>query len=159
MEMNFGMIVNTLSFGELEIDPKDIYEFANGIPGFEEYIQFIIVQPDPEMQFCYIQSIEESNIAFLVCNPFIFHEDYDFQLSDTNQHELNIENEADVAVWSVVTIDRNNNEVTLNLLAPIVVNVRDKRGKQIILHDSEYKTKHKLAFPNSQQAAVAEEGL
>jgi flagellar assembly factor FliW len=42
MEMNLGMIVNTLSFGELEIDLKDIYEFANGIPGFEDYIQFII---------------------------------------------------------------------------------------------------------------------
>jgi flagellar assembly factor FliW len=75
------------------------------------------------------------------------------------QQELNIENEADVAVWSIVTIDRHNNEVTLNLLAPIVVNVRDKRGKQIILHDSDYQTKHKLALPNSEQAAVAEEGL
>jgi flagellar assembly factor FliW len=153
------MIVNTQSFGELDIDPKDVYEFANGIPGFEENQRYIIVQPDPEMQFCYIQSIEVNNLAFLVCNPFLFYADYDFQLSDAFQQELNIENEADVAVWSVVTIDRHNNEVSLNLLAPIVVNIRDKRGKQIILHDSDYQTKHKLVLPNSEQAAVAEEGL
>ncbi|QGQ93520.1 flagellar assembly protein FliW [Paenibacillus psychroresistens] len=153
------MIVNTQSFGELDIDPKDVYEFTSGIPGFEDNQRYIIVQPDPEMQFCYIQSIEVSSLAFLVCNPFLFYADYDFQLSDACQQELNIENEADVAVWTVVTIDRQNNEVTLNLLAPIVVNVRDKRGKQIILHDSDYETKHKLSLPNSEQAAATEEGL
>lgn len=150
------MIVNTLSFGELKIEPEDIYDFANGIPGFEENHRFIIVQPDPEMQFCYIQSVEESNLAFLVCNPFIFYTDYDFQLSETNQQELNIENEADVAVWSVVSVDRQSNEVTMNLLAPIVVNIHKKRGKQIILHDSDYKIKHKLSIPVSSEKMKAE---
>jgi flagellar assembly factor FliW len=149
MELNHYMIVNTLSFGELKIDPEDIYEFANGIPGFEENLRFIIVQPDPEMQFCYIQSVEESKLAFLVCNPFLFYEDYDFQLSETNLQELTIEEEADVAVWSVVTVDKSNNKISLNLLAPIVVNIRSKRGKQIILHDSNYQVKHSLSLPRS----------
>jgi flagellar assembly factor FliW len=149
------MIVNTLSFGELTIDPQDIYEFTNGIPGFEENQHYIIVQPDPEMQFCYIQSIEESSLALLVCNPFLFYADYDFQLSEANQQELNIENESEVAVWSVVTVDRINSEASLNLLAPIVVNIRGKRGKQIILHDSNYEIKHKLSLPDSGKSTIA----
>jgi flagellar assembly factor FliW len=143
------MIVNTQSFGELKIDPEDIYDFANGIPGFEEHQRFIIIQPDPDMQFCYIQSVEESKLAFLVCNPFLFYVNYDFQLTETNQQELNIEAEEDVAVWSVVTVDRSSNEITLNLLAPIVVNIRSKRGKQIILHESNYQIKHNLSLPSS----------
>jgi flagellar assembly factor FliW len=150
------MIVNTLSFGELEIEAGDVYEFASGIPGFEENQRYIIVQPDPEAQFCYIQSVELSSLAFLVCNPFLFFEDYDFQLSEGIQQELKIENKEDVAVWSVVSIDRQNNQVTLNLLAPIIVNVRVKRGKQIILHDSNYQIKYKLSLPDSGKTRIAE---
>jgi flagellar assembly factor FliW len=150
------MIVNTASFGALEVDPLDIYQFPYGIPGFEENLQYIIVQPDPSLPLCYLQSVEESRLSLLVCNPFIFFTDYDFQLSDTHQQELNITNEADVAVWSVVTIDKDNNGATMNLLAPIVVNIQEKRGKQVILHDSSYSIKHKLSFPETDEAIIAE---
>lgn len=150
------MIVNTASFGTLEIDPQDIYQFPHGIPGFEEYLHYIIVQPDPTLPFCYLQSVEESNLALLVCNPFLFFTNYDFQLSDTHQQELNITNEADVAVWSVVTIDKENDGATMNLLAPIIVNIQEKRGKQVILHDSSYLIKHKLSFPETDEAIIAE---
>jgi flagellar assembly factor FliW len=150
------MIVSTLSFGELEIEPQEVYEFPQGIPGFEEYHRFIIVQPNAELQFCYLQSVEESGLALLVCNPFLFFKDYDFQLSEAYQQELRITEEKDVVVWSVVTINWQSNEATMNLLAPIVVNIREKRGKQIILHDSEYRTKHNLTFPNSEELAKVE---
>lgn len=158
MELNITMIVSTTSFGELEIEPSEIYEFPQGIPGFEEYHQYIIVQPDVEMQFCYLQSVEESGLALLICNPFLFFKDYDFQLPDTNLQELRVLEEKDLVVWSVVTINWQSNEATMNLLAPIVVNIREKRGKQIILHDSDYRTKHNLTFPNSRELAKAEEG-
>jgi flagellar assembly factor FliW len=143
------MIVNTASFGTLEVDPQDIYEFPYGIPGFEENLQYIIVQPDPSLPFCYFQSVDESSLSLLVCNPFIFFEDYDFQLTDTHQQELNITNEADIAIWSVVTIDKEHIGATMNLLAPIVVNVNEKKAKQIILHDSNYRVKHIMTFPES----------
>jgi flagellar assembly factor FliW len=145
------MIVNTLSFGELEIDPQEVYEFSQGIPGFEEYHHYVIIQPEVEQQFCYIQSIEESGLALLVCNPFVYFKDYDFQISEMNLNELKIKSEGDVTVWSVVTINWQKNEASMNLLAPIVVNIRERLGKQIILHDSEYRTKHKLTFPNSEE--------
>jgi len=150
------MIVNTMSFGELKIDPQDVYEFPRGIPGFEDNQRYIIVQPDPTLPFCYIQSVEESSITLLVCNPFIFFEDYDFQLTEANQQELNILEENDVAVWSVVTVDKQQSGATVNLLAPIIVNIREKCGKQIILNNSDYQIKHKLSFPDSDQTTIVE---
>jgi flagellar assembly factor FliW len=149
MELKQGMIVNTVSFGVLEINPQDVYTFPQGIPGFEGNTQYIIIQPDPSLPFCYFQSVEESSLTLLVCNPFIFFEDYDFQLTDIHQLELNITNEADVVVWSVVTINKDHSGATMNLLAPVVVNVNEKIGKQIILHDSKYRVKHTIIFPES----------
>ncbi|MEX2459808.1 MAG: flagellar assembly protein FliW [Paenibacillaceae bacterium] len=150
------MIVNTASFGILEIDPQDVYTFPHGIPGFEGNMKYIIVQPDPSMPFCYFQSVEESSLTLLVCNPFLFFLEYDFQLSDANQQELNITDAVEVAVWSVVTIDKDKNGATMNLLAPIVVNVQEKRGKQVILHDSNYSIKHKMSFPETDEAIITE---
>ncbi len=150
------MIVSTLIFGELEIEPQEIYDFPQGIPGFEEFHRFIIVQPEAELQFCYLQSVEESGLALVICNPFLFFKDYDFLLSESNQQELRIAQEEDVVVWSVVTINLQSNKATMNLLAPIVVNITEKCGKQIILHDSEYRTKHELIFPETAEMAKAE---
>ncbi len=155
------MKMNTLRFGEIEIDPKDVIRFPNGLPGFENLNGFIFIKPDEELPFSFLQSIEDGDIAFITTNPFIFYPDYDFEISEAVERELKIQNEADVMVWSIVTIHEEISRASINLLAPVIINIKECLGKQMILNGTDYRTKHKLILnaPESpvEKAASKEE--
>jgi flagellar assembly factor FliW len=138
------MNITTLQFGELTIAEKEVFTFPQGIPGFEQFVSYIFIQPDMESPFIFLQCVDDRNVALLLTNPFEFFPDYDMELSDSVVTELGIESKEDVAVWSVVSVGEQLEEATLNLLAPIIVNVNTKLGKQVILHGSSYNAKHKL---------------
>lgn len=139
-----AMKVQTVNFGELDLENEDVFTFPQGIPGFEELQKFIIIQPDAQMPFSYLQSVEDGEISMIITNPFLFHSDYELQLNEKTLEELHIEQQEDVLVWSTISIKDQIKDATINLLAPIIVNVKQKLGKQIILHGSEYLTKHRL---------------
>jgi flagellar assembly factor FliW len=150
------MNVQTLFFGELEVEDKDIVTFSQGIPGLEDLTQYTIIQPDPSIPFQYFQSLEHEQITFLVTNPFLFFEDYDIELPEFVQEELHIEHPEDVAVWTIVTVNADYTRASVNLLAPIIINNSNRTAKQIILHDSEYKVKHDLALGDFTETDHAE---
>jgi flagellar assembly factor FliW len=135
------MLLHTLRFGEIEIEEEKIVTFAQGVPGFEQYKTYIMLTPDPEIPLSFLQSIEDGDIAFIVSDPFAYFSDYDFELPINIQKELNIESPEDVMVVSIVSIS-SEDEFSLNLLAPVILNVREKIGRQVILHQTPYKTKH-----------------
>jgi flagellar assembly factor FliW len=138
------MLLNTLQFGELTIEEKEIFTFPYGIPGFEDYSRYIFIRSDEASPFVFMQCVDEGNLSLIIANPFTFYPEYDFVLSDTVQAELGIANAEDVAVWNVVSVKEQAGSATLNLLAPIIVNVNSRQAKQVILHQSEYKTNHQL---------------
>lgn len=137
------MKINTKLFGGIEIKDDDIINFPDGILGFEEYKRFIIINdPDEEVPFKTLQCIDETNIGFIIINPFLFNKDYDFTLSQSVLQKLKIETEKDVLVYSIVVIPEDISRMTANLSGPIIINTKTRLGKQIILDDKKYKTKH-----------------
>lgn len=121
-----------------------IINFAHGIPGFEEYIQFRFIEIEGDIPMKLMQSVEESNISFLIASPFFFYSEYEFDLSESAEQELEIVTESDVEVWSIVTVPADPSQATINLQAPLVINRNKQVGKQIILHDSEYNSRTPL---------------
>lgn len=138
------MEIKTQLFGSIEIREEDVYSFPQGIPGFEEHRRFIILRPDQELPFSYLQSIDEGELSFLMTNPFLFYENYEFELSKQDQRELAIQSEQDVTVWVMVSVKQTLQDATLNLMAPVIMNPREKLGKQAVLQGTPYKTKHLL---------------
>jgi len=138
------MKLETSHFGQIDIEEERVVRFTHGLPGFEELLSFAILGPEEIMPFAYLQSIEEPEISFLVTNPFAFYKDYEFELSETAQAELGVEKEEDLQIWSIVTMHEKLTNATMNLLAPIVINRSKQQGKQVILHNTSYTTKHAL---------------
>ncbi|WP_336776614.1 flagellar assembly protein FliW [Paenibacillus sp. MMO-58] len=120
------------------------YQFDNGIPGFEHLQQFVLSEVEGEMPVRVMQSVEDENIAFLIASPFYFYNDYEWDLPETVVQELKLDDQKDVEVWSVVTLNKDPNKSTINLLAPIVLNKTTKRGKQHIIHDHAYSSRAPL---------------
>jgi flagellar assembly factor FliW len=77
-------------------------------------------------------------------NPFLLIEDYEIEISEETVVRLEIENAEDVSLYSILTIPENVEEITANLLAPIVINTANNKAAQEILNDERYSIKHKL---------------
>ena len=137
------MRINTKLFDIIEIKDDDIINFPGGILGFEEYKRYTIINNlDKEIPFKTLQCIDETNIGFVIMNPFLFKKDYDFILSQSVLQKLKIKEEKDVLVYSIVVIPEDMSRMTANLSGPIIINTKTRLGKQIILDDKNYKTKH-----------------
>src|SRR5690349_4858780 len=98
------MNITTLQFGEITIAEQEVFTFPQGIPGFEQYVRYIFIQPDPESPFIFLQSVDNGEVALVLTNPFVFFPEYDLELSDSVITELEISSREDVAVWSVVSV-------------------------------------------------------
>ena len=139
--------VNTLRFGEIEVDEGKIVHFADGIPAFEEEHEFLIIPYDEESPYVFLQSMATPELAFLMTMPFVFFPEYEFELDDANQEKLGLTRQEDMLVYMLLTIPDGQVELmTANLTAPIVMNQVTMQARQIVLDKSRYTTKHRL-FP------------
>ena len=145
------MKIKTANFGEINIAEEKIIHFQEGIPAFEEEKEFIIIlNEDKENPFHWLQSVKNSELSFVILNPFEIFSDYDILLPETAINKLNIEKEEDVIIYSMVVVPEDMTKMTTNLLGPIVINTKEMLGKQVILDDERYSTKHFIFNQNSE---------
>lgn len=142
------MKINTKYLGQVEINPDQIIHFPKGLLGFENHKEYVVLDLEGNDVFKFLQNIQEEYISFLLVNPWDFFHDYDIELADNKLEKININprEENEFALFSIVSLGESFKESTANLLAPIVINTKDKKGKQFVVHDSAYTTKHPL-FP------------
>ncbi|KXZ17277.1 flagellar assembly protein FliW [Bacillus nakamurai] len=136
------MIIQTKYHGEIRIDEGQIISFESGLPGFNDETQFVVLPLSKDSPFLALQSVKQEHIAFIVASPFIFFKGYEFDIDNATIELLNIENIEDVEVMAILTIEEPFENTTANLKAPIVVNKKEMKAKQIILHDASFETKH-----------------
>lgn len=135
------MRIKTKFFGEIEINEEKIISFPDGIPGFEEYKKFIILDPEDCRYKC-LQSVDESYVCLLLINPFDYFKDYEIDIGDEDVAALGIQSVEDVQVYTVVAF--HDEKVTTNLIAPIVINVKEFKGKQIVFSGTEYSIRQEI---------------
>lgn len=140
------MKIQTSMWGEIEVQEEVIYSFSKGLPGFDDEHQFALI-PWEDTPFLYLQSLQQSELSFLLVNPFLFSPGYSFELPEADREELEIRDQ--VEVYSMVTIHTQVNRSTMNLLAPVVLNPENRTGKQVVLHQSGYETRC-LIWPEEQ---------
>jgi flagellar assembly factor FliW len=138
------MNIKTKYHGDVTITEEEIIMFENGLPGFEDEQSFVLLPfPDNDV-FSILQSTKTSSTGFVVSNPFGFFPQYEFDLEENIKKQLIIENEENIAVMTILTVNESIEQSTANLQAPIIFNIHHKKGKQVILNDARYKTKHLL---------------
>ena len=118
--------------------------FEKGIPGFENYRYFNVNIVEGNKKIYNIVSKEDSNVGFISISPFDIKKDYEIDLDDEVVKELDIKTEKDVLVLCLITLGKSLKDSTANLKAPIIINIKNNRGKQLILQDDKYKIKEPL---------------
>jgi len=137
--------VNTVRFGEIEVDEEKILRFKEGIPAFEDEHEFLLIPYDKESPILFMQSLQSPDLAFLVTSPFIFFPDYSFEIDDEITEDLEIKSQDDLQIYSILTVPNGEvKKMTANLMAPVVLNGKNMLAKQVVLDKSPYQTKHPL---------------
>ena len=139
--------IMTSRFGEIEAAEDAVIHFAAGIPAFEEEHEFLIIPYEEDSPYVFLQSVRTPELAFLMTMPLAFFPDYEFTIDDEVEQELELTSPEEVLIYAVLTLSGTEiRDLTANLIAPIVINAKTRKGKQIVLDRSSYTTKHRL-FP------------
>ncbi len=140
------MKVKTTRFGDVEVSESNVITVMGGIIGFEHYTRFVILDFMKDSELRWLQSLNDKEVSFVICDPWYFFRDYNFDLSDEDQAELEIESLDDVLAVAISTIPEDITRTTLNLISPIVINLKKMIGKQVILYNSSYSTNHRIVL-------------
>lgn len=138
------MKIESTRFGTLDVCEEQIIHFPHGIPGFLDEKAFVLFPHDEDSPFCFLQSITEANLSFLLVDPFAFISDYEFVLEEEVLESLELSETRPPQIFLIATIRGKLEEMTVNLLAPIVVNLNQRIAKQVILDNPKYSIRHKL---------------
>ena len=138
------MKLETRFNGIVEYKEDQVIFFKKGLPGFENLKEFILFPLEGNEIFSILHSTEDMNIGIPVMSPFSACKEYEFKLSDEIREELNVKSPEDVLVLTTVTINSNYKNITTNLKAPLVINIKEKIGEQIILEKEDYKIKYPI---------------
>lgn len=130
------MTISTTRFGELKINENDVLAFNDGILGFENLKNFIVVDPGDSTLILWLQSVDKSDIAFPIIEPKIFKPDYVAKLLPMDMDAVELESLNDAKIYTVLTIPSDLTKMSANLKAPIVINNKKNLAKQIVLQDS-----------------------
>jgi flagellar assembly factor FliW len=130
-------------FGEIEYDPAATLRFPEGLIGFEELREFIVMPNIKEGPLFWVQSIEAPEVAFVLTDPTNFFLDYQVLPDPRERARLGIGEDEETYVLAVVTVHRDKS-VTLNLQAPILFSPATNQALQTILEKGDYQTRTPL---------------
>lgn len=141
------MIIETRVVGKIEIDPDQVINFPEGIPAFEREKEFVLIPVEGGF-FYYLQAVKNTDLCLLMTDPFLFFPEYQVDLPADEMKRLETaEGEKSLAVYTIVNVPGDFKQATVNLLAPVIINVKQKKGLQFIPIKSDYKTKQRLFEP------------
>lgn len=143
--------IQTKYLGNMEIEESKIIHFPSGIPGFLDELDFVLLDIPGNPIFQFLQSLKSEELAFVVVNPYQFHKEYTIELDESTINSLEIKSEKDVLILTIVTVKEPFETSTMNLKAPIVINLEKMLGKQYILNTDEYQSKASLKTATAQK--------
>ncbi len=139
-----GILIDTKPFGKIEVDEKQIIDFPDGIFGFEFEKKFVILDSKEQSPFKWMQAYSESSLAFVIIQPADFMIKYELSVSPSDLETVKALKPDDLLVFAIVTIPSDPSQMTANLQGPIIINPKEKIGKQAISLNDKYRVRHKI---------------
>lgn len=141
------MTITTKVFGEVTIDDNKIIHFENGIVGFPDLTDFALIYDEERGNSSgirWMQSLQEPAFAMPVMDPLLVKEDYNPIVDDEVLKPIGKFEIEELLVLVTVTVPKDLKLMSINLKAPLVINVTERKACQIILDSDEYKVKYPI---------------
>jgi flagellar assembly factor FliW len=130
------VVIKTSRFGFVELKSEDVMTFNEGLLGFQDLRQFVLLDDPNDDIFAWLQSCELPSVAFPVLEPEIFGHKYTITLNRTDLESLQLKADQSFAFLNIITIPDDPTLMTANIKAPIVINLEKKLARQCVLQDN-----------------------
>ncbi len=124
------MQIRTTRFGPLEVEPEDLIRFPTGLPGMEDCKHWVLLADVETTALGWLQSTSHPEVALAVVSPRRFVPNYQFRVYRSELAPLELDDVKDAQV--LVVVGKNDRAITLNLKAPVVVNLQRRLGRQVV---------------------------
>ena len=124
------MRITTSRFGRIDVDADDILRFPSGLPGLEDCREWALLADASNDALGWLQSTNRGDVALAVVRPRRFVPDYQVRIPRSELSPLAISDMRQAQV--VVVVGTNGKSLTLNLKAPIVINLETRTGRQVV---------------------------
>ncbi|MPZ98533.1 MAG: flagellar assembly protein FliW [Dehalococcoidia bacterium] len=121
--------------GEIEVAEDQVFAMEPALGGFETLRRYVRI-PEDDTPLEWLQSIDDPQVVFAMIEPFQVLPGYAFELSDDDAAALGMLSADEAMVRCLVTLREAPEEISVNLLAPIVLSRRSHLGRQLVLQDS-----------------------
>jgi flagellar assembly factor FliW len=138
----------TKHFGRIAEEPDVVFEFPRGLPGFEERRRFAPLHFERSDPLIFLQSLEDPDLCFLTVPVGVVDPGYRLTMEPEDLELIGLPAGAqprigiDVLCLAVISVHAEG--PTANLLAPIVVHLRNYQAVQAVTCDSAYSHQHPL---------------
>jgi flagellar assembly factor FliW len=129
------MHISTLHFGPVEIEVDDILLFPHGLVAFEDCRHWVLLADDENPSLAWLQSVTRPEVALPLVSPRRFVPDYRVHVSRGQLLPLEFSQFDQAYVLAVVS--KSDGDLTLNLKAPLIVNIDRRLGRQVITSDDQ----------------------
>jgi len=133
------------TLGRVMVAADQIITFASGLPGFPDEHRFALINDHLEPPFYCLQSVDNPALAFVVTDPTALVPDYRPKNGARTLQELRASGPEDLQALVTLTIPPGRpREITANLMSPLLINLEQGLGKQVVIEKPHYSHQHPI---------------
>jgi len=144
MDTSQTVTVEFPRFGSFTYAQDEVLEFPWGLPGFPQLRRWLALTLPTQANFVWLQSLDDPKVAIPTCDPWMVFSTYEPKLPGYAITALEIAGPSDFTMLCVVLAADGGDEMMMNLMAPIVVNLKSRRARQVMLENSGYSVKEPM---------------
>ena len=141
--------LQTKYFGTVSCEQSELFEFPLGLPAFEQEKTFAPLDLPGTGPLLFLQSTTRADLCFLCFPILVVDPHYQLSISPEDLKVLDLDSGRqprignEVLVLALLSIQQDH-PATANLMAPVVVNPRNRRAVQAIRCDATYSHQHAI---------------
>jgi len=116
---------------------EEIIDFVEGLVGLPTMRRAVLIPLQEFAPFQWLASLDDEKTRFIVVNPNEIFPEY-------NAANFAVMNETETKTLVIVKISSDWQKTTVNLRAPLLIDINTNRGVQLILAESPYKLSESL---------------
>jgi flagellar assembly factor FliW len=129
------MLIDSSRFGQVTIEPEDVLLFSRGLFAFENHRHWVLLADGDEGSVAWLQSIQDPEVALALVSPRLFIPDYRVSIGRNQLTPLELAALDQAFVLNV--LNRNQGQLTINLKAPVIINLDRRIGRQVVTNDEQ----------------------
>ena len=137
------------NFGNLEYSPGEQFVFPAGVPGFPDEKQFVPIETPDQFPLIYLQSTGDPNLCFIALPARSLVRDYELSVDSGDLASIGLgpDTQRSEMLCLALLCFGEDGTVTANLRAPLIINVYNRIGMQMIQNDERYPIRFRLESP------------